>query len=160
MIHSTFWQILCLDSLERANGNLTFNYFSFPWKCRASSSVLMGKLKQHLPPRISPDNDLFLAMFLILLPPSMRDSRSWRPWNGRSHGEGCGHPMGRSGRPGSYSCSRLDTPKQEPRSQQREERRQKGRKHPHQKSPPFPPRFPFYSKPRQWHVQISQLLHQ
>jgi hypothetical protein len=34
-------------------------------------SVLMGKLKQHLPPGVSPDNDLFLAMFLIRLPPSM-----------------------------------------------------------------------------------------
>jgi hypothetical protein len=28
-------------------------------------SVLMGKLEQHLPPGVSPDNDLFLAMFLI-----------------------------------------------------------------------------------------------
>ncbi len=31
-------------------------------------SVLMGKLKQHLPPGVSPDNDLFLSMFLICLP--------------------------------------------------------------------------------------------
>jgi hypothetical protein len=31
-------------------------------------SVLMGKLKQHLPPGVSPDNDLFLSMFLIRLP--------------------------------------------------------------------------------------------
>jgi hypothetical protein len=35
-------------------------------------SALMGKLKQHLPPGVSPDMDLFLAMFLICLPPSMR----------------------------------------------------------------------------------------
>jgi hypothetical protein len=35
--------------------------------------VLMGKLKQHLPPRVSPDNDLFLAMCLIRLPQSMRE---------------------------------------------------------------------------------------
>jgi hypothetical protein len=34
-------------------------------------SVLMGKLKQHLPPGVSPDNDLFLTMFFIRLPPSM-----------------------------------------------------------------------------------------
>jgi hypothetical protein len=34
-------------------------------------SVLMGKLKQHLPHSVSPDNDLFLAMFFILLPPFM-----------------------------------------------------------------------------------------
>jgi hypothetical protein len=37
-------------------------------------SVLMGKLKQHLPPGVSPDNDLFLAMFLICLPRSMRET--------------------------------------------------------------------------------------
>jgi hypothetical protein len=37
-------------------------------------SVLMGKLKQHLPPGISPDNNLFLSMFLIRLPPSMRET--------------------------------------------------------------------------------------
>jgi hypothetical protein len=36
-------------------------------------SVLMGKLKQHLPPGVSPDNNLFLAMFLIRLPPSMQE---------------------------------------------------------------------------------------
>jgi hypothetical protein len=34
----------------------------------------MGNLKQHLPPGVSPDNDLFLAMFLIRLPPSMRET--------------------------------------------------------------------------------------
>jgi hypothetical protein len=28
-----------------------------------------------------------------------RNSRSWRPWNSHSHGEGCGRPMGRSRRP-------------------------------------------------------------
>jgi hypothetical protein len=37
-------------------------------------SVLMGKLKQHLPPGVSPDNNLFLAMFLIHHPPSMRET--------------------------------------------------------------------------------------
>ncbi len=39
MSRSTFWKILCFDSLERANGNLTFNCFAFPCKCRASSPV-------------------------------------------------------------------------------------------------------------------------
>jgi hypothetical protein len=34
-------------------------------------SILIGKLKQHHPYGISPDNDLFLSMFLIRLPPSM-----------------------------------------------------------------------------------------
>ncbi len=37
-------------------------------------SILMGKLKQHLPPGASLDNDLFLAMFLVRLPPSMRET--------------------------------------------------------------------------------------
>jgi hypothetical protein len=37
-------------------------------------SVLMGELKQHLPPGVSPVNDLFLAMFFIRLPPSMRET--------------------------------------------------------------------------------------
>ncbi len=37
-------------------------------------SVLMGKLKQHLPPGVSPDNDLFLSMFLIRHPTSMREA--------------------------------------------------------------------------------------
>jgi hypothetical protein len=37
-------------------------------------SVLMGKLKQHLPPEVSPDNGLFLAMFFISLPLSMRET--------------------------------------------------------------------------------------
>jgi hypothetical protein len=37
-------------------------------------SILMGKLKQHLPHGVSPDNDVFLSMFLIRLPPSMREA--------------------------------------------------------------------------------------
>jgi hypothetical protein len=37
-------------------------------------SILMGKLKQHLPPSVSPENDLFLATFLVHLPPSMRET--------------------------------------------------------------------------------------
>jgi hypothetical protein len=37
-------------------------------------STLMGKLKQHLPPGVSPDKDLFLAIFFIPLSPSMREA--------------------------------------------------------------------------------------
>jgi hypothetical protein len=37
-------------------------------------SILMGKLKQHLPHGVSPDNNLFLQMFLIRLLPSMREA--------------------------------------------------------------------------------------
>jgi hypothetical protein len=36
-------------------------------------SALMGKLKQHLPPGVSPDKDLFLEMFFKCLPPSKRE---------------------------------------------------------------------------------------
>jgi predicted oxidoreductase len=35
-------------------------------------SVLTVKLKQHPPLGVSPDNVLFLAMFLIRLPPNMQ----------------------------------------------------------------------------------------
>ncbi len=37
-------------------------------------SILMGKLKQRLLPGVNPDTDLFLAMFLIRLLPSMREA--------------------------------------------------------------------------------------
>jgi hypothetical protein len=37
-------------------------------------SILFGKQKQHLPSGVSPHNDLFLAMFLVRLPPSMRET--------------------------------------------------------------------------------------
>jgi hypothetical protein len=37
-------------------------------------SVLMGELKQYLPPGVSPNNNLFLSMFLICLLPSMREA--------------------------------------------------------------------------------------
>jgi hypothetical protein len=36
--------------------------------------ILMAKLKQSLPHGVSPDNKLFLAMFLIRLPPSMQEA--------------------------------------------------------------------------------------
>jgi hypothetical protein len=36
----------------------------------------MGKLKEHLPHGISPNNDLFLSMFLVRLRPSMREAAS------------------------------------------------------------------------------------
>ncbi len=54
-------------------------------------SVLMGKLKLHLSPGVSPDNDLFLAIFLI--------RRSWHPYDSCSHCESCRRPVGCSGWP-------------------------------------------------------------
>jgi hypothetical protein len=50
-------------------------------------SVLMGKLKQHLPPVVSPDNDLFLAMFLVRQPPSICETVGAGN-RSRGHGEG------------------------------------------------------------------------
>jgi hypothetical protein len=41
---------------------------------RPQAQHLMGKLKQHLPHGVSPANDLFLSMFLIHLPLSMREA--------------------------------------------------------------------------------------
>jgi hypothetical protein len=72
-------------------------------------SVLMGKLKQHLPPGVSPDNDLFLTMFMIRLPPSMREAVGAGSRDSCSYGESCRCPMGCSRRPRPYSCSHLDS---------------------------------------------------
>jgi hypothetical protein len=52
-----------------------FELLRLPMKMQGlKPSVLMGKLKQHLPLGVSPDSDLFLPMFLIRLPPSMRET--------------------------------------------------------------------------------------
>jgi hypothetical protein len=37
-------------------------------------SILIGKLQQLLPHGVRPDDDLYLSMFLIRLPPSMREA--------------------------------------------------------------------------------------
>jgi hypothetical protein len=111
-------------------------------------SVLMGKLKQHLPPGVSPDNDLFLAMFLIRLPPSMREAVG-----AGSHGTAAlmvkaadalwdargGHDTAVA----AASTQRSRSPA--PHSRERGDKR--GGNAPLQKSPPFLPRFLFVSKP-------------
>jgi hypothetical protein len=52
-----------------------FELLRFPMEMQGlKPSVLMGKLKQHLSPGVSPDNYLFLAMFFICLLPSMRET--------------------------------------------------------------------------------------
>jgi hypothetical protein len=52
-----------------------FELLCLPMKMQGlKPSFLLGKLKQRLPPGVSPDTDLFLAMFLIRLPPSMREA--------------------------------------------------------------------------------------
>ncbi len=66
-----------MGSSERAQSY--FELLRLPMEIQGPKpSVLMGKLKQHLPHGVSPDNDLFLAMFLIRLPPSIREVVSGR----------------------------------------------------------------------------------
>jgi hypothetical protein len=36
--------------------------------------ILMGKLKQPLPNRVSPNNKLFLSMFKIRMPPTVKEA--------------------------------------------------------------------------------------
>jgi hypothetical protein len=53
------------------------SHSGFPVPCfflRIFPCVLTGKLKQYLPHGVSPDNDLFLAMFLICLLPSVQEA--------------------------------------------------------------------------------------
>jgi hypothetical protein len=64
-----------MGSVQRASGNLILNCFGSPMEMQGlKPSILMGKLKQHLPPGVSPDTYLFMATFLILLLPSMREA--------------------------------------------------------------------------------------
>jgi hypothetical protein len=122
-------------------------------------SVLMEKLKQHLPPGASPDNDLFLAMFLVRLPPSMRESvgagnhttaaamvkAADALWDAQSSHD----PTVAAA---TTQRSRSPTPNSGRRGNKRGgNARSKSR-------PPLPPRFLFVPKPWQWHLQISQLL--
>jgi hypothetical protein len=64
-----------LGQFGKSKGQSYFELLQLPMKMQGlKPSVLMGKLKPHLPPGESPDNTLFLAMFLICLPPSMRET--------------------------------------------------------------------------------------
>ncbi len=59
---------------EKSKWQSYFDLLRLPMEIQGlKPSALMGKLKQHLPPGVSPDTDLFLAMFLVRLPPSMRE---------------------------------------------------------------------------------------
>jgi hypothetical protein len=61
--------------LERASSSSYFELLCLPMEMQGlKPGILIGKLKQHLPPGVSPDCDLFLSMFLISLPPSMREA--------------------------------------------------------------------------------------
>jgi hypothetical protein len=90
-------------------------------------SILIGKLKQHLPPGVSPDTDLFLAMFLIRLPPSMREVVGAGNHKTAAAIVKAADALGCLGRPRPHGCGRHDTAKYEPSSCKQEEERQKER---------------------------------
>jgi hypothetical protein len=70
-----FWKNTLLGQFGKSKWQSYFELLHLPMEMQGlKPSVLMGKLKQHLPPGVSPDNNLFLAMFLIRLPPSMRET--------------------------------------------------------------------------------------
>jgi hypothetical protein len=70
-----FLKNILLGQFGKSKWQSYFELLRLPMEMQGlKPSVLMGKLKQHLPPGVSPDNDLFLAMFLIRLPPSMRET--------------------------------------------------------------------------------------
>ncbi len=139
-----------------------FELLRLPMEMRGlKPNVLMGKLKQHLPPGVSLDNDLFLAMFLVRLPPSMRETvgagnhmtavamvkAADALWDARG-----GHdPMVVAAK-----TQRSRSPA--PNSGRRGDKR--GGNARFKSRPPLPPRFPLISEPWQWRVQISQLLRQ
>jgi hypothetical protein len=70
-----YLKITLLGQFGKSKWQSYFELLRLPMEMQdLKPSVLMGKLKQHIPPVVSPDNDLFLAMFLIRLPPSMRET--------------------------------------------------------------------------------------
>jgi hypothetical protein len=61
--------------LAKVSGKSYFELHRLPLDIQGlKPSILMGKFNQSLLHGISPDNDLFIAMFLIRLPPSMRET--------------------------------------------------------------------------------------
>jgi hypothetical protein len=105
------------------------------------------ELKQHLPPGVSPDNDLFLVMFLIRLPPSMQEAVG-----AGSHGTATAMVKaadalwdargGHNPTVAAASTQRSRSPA--PHSGKRGDKRSGNAR---SKSRPFPPRFLFISKP-------------
>ncbi len=70
-----FLQNTLLGQFGKSKWQSYFELLCLPMEMQGlKPSVLMGKLKQHNPPGVSPDNDLFLPMFFIHRPPSMRET--------------------------------------------------------------------------------------
>jgi hypothetical protein len=112
-----FLNNILLGQFGKSKWQSYFELLCLPMEMRGlKPSVLMGKLKQHLSPGVSPDNDLFLAMFLIHLLPSMR-----KTVGAGAHGTAAAMVKAVDALWDTRG-SRLDTAKQEPCSQQREER--------------------------------------
>jgi hypothetical protein len=64
-----------LGQFEKSKWQSYFELLRLPVELQGlKPSVIMGKLKQHLSPGVSPGTDLFLAMLLICLPPSMNEA--------------------------------------------------------------------------------------
>jgi hypothetical protein len=70
-----FLKNILLGQFGKSKWQSYFELLCLPMEMQGlKPSLLMGKLKQHLPPGVSPYNDIFLSMFLIRLPPSMRQT--------------------------------------------------------------------------------------
>jgi hypothetical protein len=142
-----------LGQFGKSNWQSYFELLRLPMEMQGlKHSVLMGRLKQHLPPGVSPDNDLFLAMFLIRLLPSMREAVG-----AGSHGMAaamvkaadalCDARGGHNPTVAAASTQRSRSPA--PHSGKRGDKRSGNTR---SKSRPPPPRFLFVSKPWQWHL--------
>jgi hypothetical protein len=107
-------------------------------------SIIMGKLKQHLPPGVSPNTDLFTALFLIRLPPSMREAVGAGNHKTAADTVRAANALW-DARGGHDPTVAAATPHRRWEDEQ-------------QKLLAFPPCFPRFSEPCQWRVQVSQLL--
>ncbi len=123
-------------------------------------SVLMGKLKQNLPPGASPDNDLFLAMFLICLLASIRETVGAGDHRTAAAMVKAADALwdARGGHDPTVAAASTQQSRSSALSSGKRGDKRGGNARP--KSTPFPSRFSLLPEPWQWHVQISQLLRQ
>jgi hypothetical protein len=60
------FKTVLLEQFGKSKWQSCFELLRLPMDMQGlKPSILMGKLKQHLPPGVSPDTDLFMAMFLV-----------------------------------------------------------------------------------------------
>jgi hypothetical protein len=66
---------ILLGQFRKSKWQSYFELLCLPMEMQGQKpNILMGKLKQQLPNGVSLDNDIFLSLFLIRLPPSMREA--------------------------------------------------------------------------------------